>query len=92
MLETLQVIDRNDALARSRNLSPQSRLCFHQAESGSTMQELHAWLTRQFAERRVEPNSGLGGAISYLLQHWDTLTLFLRSPGRPWTTIPVSVP
>jgi len=31
----------------------------------------------------VEPNSSLGEAISYLLKHWEKLTLFLRQPGAP---------
>jgi hypothetical protein len=31
----------------------------------------------------VEPNSGLGKAIAYLLRHWEKLTLFLRVPGAP---------
>jgi hypothetical protein len=83
VLEALTVIYKNDALACKRKLSPQARLEFHQAESGSTMQELHAWLVRQFAERLVEPNSALGGAISYLLKHWEKLTLFLRRAGAP---------
>ncbi len=47
------------------------------------MEELHAWLARQFDEQRVEPNSALGGAISYLLKHWEKLTLFLRVAGAP---------
>ena len=34
-------------------------------------------------ERKVEPNSGLGQAISYLLKHWQKLTLFLEKPGVP---------
>jgi len=38
---------------------------------------------QQFAERKVEPNSGLGKAIQYLLNHWRKLTLFLREPGAP---------
>jgi len=83
VLEALAVIYRNDAIARKRNLSPAARLEFHQAESGPTMAELHAWLTRQFEERLVEPNSSLGGAIAYMLKHWEKLTLFLRVPGAP---------
>jgi hypothetical protein len=83
VLEALAVIYRNDALARERNLSPQERLHFHQAESGPTMEGLHAWLIRQFEERLVEPNSALGDAISYLLKYWEKLTLFLRVPGAP---------
>ena len=78
VLEALCVIYKNDAIARERNLSPDERLRFHQAESGPTMEELHAWLVRQFDQRRVEPNSSLGGAISYMLKHWERLTLFLR--------------
>ena len=35
------------------------------------------------AERRTEPNSGLGQAISYLPRHWQPLTLFLRKAGTP---------
>jgi hypothetical protein len=47
------------------------------------MQELRVWLEAQLAEKRVEPNSGLGRAIQYMLNHWEPLTLFLREPGAP---------
>jgi transposase len=83
VLETLSVIYRNDASAKQRHLSPEERLLFHQAESGPVMEELHVWLVQQFDERRVEPNSSLGGAISYMLKHWEKLTLFLRVAGAP---------
>jgi hypothetical protein len=83
VLECLAVIYRNDAIARERNLSPAARRHFHQTESSPTMDALHAWLIRQFEERLVEPNSSLGGAISYMLKHWERLTLFLRVPGAP---------
>jgi transposase len=83
VLESLSVVYRNDALAKERNLSPAERLLLHQADSGPVMEELHAWLGRQFAERRVEPNSALGGSITYMLRHWQALTLFLRVAGAP---------
>jgi len=83
VLEALAVIYRNDAIARKKNLSAAARLEFHQANSGPTMEELQVWLTRQFEERLVEPNSALGGAITYMLKHWEKLTLFLRKPGAP---------
>ena len=83
VLELLGVVYHNDAIARERNLSPEERLLFHQAQSGPTMKELHAWLVRQLDERQVEPNSALGKAIAYLLRHWEKLTLFLRVPGAP---------
>lgn len=66
-----------------RELSPEARLQFHQAQSGSTMAKLQACLARQFEARLVEPNSSLGRAISYMLKHWEKLTLFLRVPGAP---------
>jgi hypothetical protein len=47
------------------------------------MEKLHAWCEIQFEERKAEPNSSLGQAISYLLKHWDKLTLFLRKEGVP---------
>jgi transposase len=83
LLETLAVVYRNDASARERRLSPEARLEFHQAESGPTMQQLHEWLNRQFEEKLVEPNSALGKAIRYMLNHWKPLTLFLRQAGAP---------
>jgi len=47
------------------------------------LEELRDWMKAQFAERRVEPNSGLGKAFSYLLNHWTKLTLFLSQPDAP---------
>jgi hypothetical protein len=45
----------------------------------------------QAAERLVEPNSGLGKAISYPLNRWTRLTLFFKRPGSRWITIWPSV-
>jgi transposase len=83
LLETLAVVYRNDALAQQRKLSPEARLQFHQEASQPTMLELHAWLNQQMDDKLVEPNSALGGAIRYMLRHWEKLTLFLRQAGAP---------
>ena len=83
VLETLAGIYHNDELAREQGMSAEERLAFHQTCSGPVMEGLHAWLTAQFEEKKVEPNSGLGQAISYLLNHWIELTLFLRQPAAP---------
>ena len=83
LLESLAVVYHNDATARKQELSPEARLRFHQEASGPTMQELHTWLTEQLSEKRTEPNSALGQAITYMLRHWNELTLFLREPGAP---------
>ena len=79
MLERLGEVYRNDAAARNAGLTPEERLRFHQEHSQPIMDALHEWLEAQFAERKTEPNSGLGQAIRYLLRHWQPLTLFLRA-------------
>jgi len=79
----LASVYHNDALAREQKLSPEDRLRFHQERSGPIMQELQQWMKAQIAEHRIEPNSGLGKAFSYLLKHWKKLTLFLSQPGAP---------
>ena len=83
MLETLGGVYHNDAVSREQKLSPEDRLLFHQEHSGPLMTGLHEWMEAQLAEHKTEPNSGLGKAISYLLNHWSKLTLFLRQPGSP---------
>ncbi|MFV1968276.1 MAG: IS66 family transposase [Pirellulaceae bacterium] len=83
VLLALKVIYKNDEDARKQKLSPEERLKLHQAESRSTMDDLHSWLNRQLDERLVEPNSALGEAITYMLKHWTKLTLFLRKAGAP---------
>jgi hypothetical protein len=47
------------------------------------MDKLHGWMNMQFHEKKTEPNSGLGKAFSYMLKHWEPLTLFLRVEGAP---------
>ena len=83
VLETLGSVYHYDALAREQKLSPQERLRFHQEQSGPLMKGLHEWMEAQLAEHKTEPNSGLGKAISYLLNHWLKLTLFLSQAGAP---------
>ena len=83
VLEMLGQVYGHDAEARQRELNVTQRLRWHQQRSGPLMDQLHRWLEAQFPERKVEPNSGLGKAITYLLRHWRPLTLFLRQPGAP---------
>ena len=83
VLETFREIYGYDAVARKQGMSAEERLTFHQEHSKPVMDQMHAWLNTQFEERLVEPNCGLGQAISYLLNHWQKLTLFLEKPGVP---------
>ncbi len=83
MLETFGSVYHNDGLAREQKLSAEERLRFDQERSGPVLDKLQGWMKAQFAQHRVEPNSGLGKAFSYLLNHWSKLTLFLSQPGAP---------
>lgn len=47
------------------------------------MEDLKVWLDEQLDQNKVEPNSGLGQAISYMIKHWKELTAFLRVPNAP---------
>jgi transposase len=83
VIEAFQVIYHNDKVAREEGMSDQERLSYHQSQSKPTMDNLQAWLQRQFDDKLVEPNSALGEAIHYLLKRWDSLTLFLCKAGAP---------
>jgi transposase len=83
VLETLGGVWYHDELAREQKLSAEERLRFHQEHSGPLMKTLKQWMEAQLAERKVEPNSGLGKAIQYMLRQWMPLTLFLRQAGAP---------
>jgi transposase len=83
VLETLENVYENDAITKQQNMTPDQRLDYHQQKSKPLMENLNKWLSRQFDEKKVEPNSSLGQAISYMLNHWKQLTLFLRVPKAP---------
>ncbi len=83
VLEVLREVYHHDAIAAREAMSATERLQFHQAKSQPLMEELRGWMCAQIDERNVEPNSGLGQAISYMTKRWNKLTLFLRVAGAP---------
>jgi hypothetical protein len=83
VIESFKVIFHNDKVAREEAMSAEERLVYHQTHSKQTMDDLQAWLQRQFDDKLVEPNSALGDAINYLLKRWEPFTLFLRKAGAP---------
>jgi transposase len=83
VIEVLAKVYAEDAHCRKQNMSPEQRLAHHQASSGPPMLELHQWMNEQFDKRLVEPNSGLGKALRYMLKHWSKLTRFLHTAGAP---------
>jgi transposase len=79
----LAQIYAHDAHARDESMTPAQRLLYHQSHSDAPMQAMQQWMNDQFDKKQVEPNSALGGALRYMLKHWNALTLFLRVQGPP---------
>ena len=83
VIEMLAEVYCIDARTKEQKMSPDQRIVYHKKHSGPLMTELEAWLNRQTDENLVEPNSGLGKAITYMKNHWAKLTRFLEIPGAP---------
>ena len=83
ILNTVAEVYKYDTITNEQEMSPKARLQFHQTNSEPLMEKLHQWFEDQFEQKLIEPNSGLGEAISYMLTHWQALTLFLHQPGAP---------
>jgi transposase len=83
VVNALTLVFEHDEHARAKQMTGQERLTYHQRKSGPIMKKLKRWLEQQTVQRLVEPNSSLGKAIAYLLDHWETLTRFLHRLGAP---------
>ena len=64
-------------------LTEAQRFKRHKYESAPIMQALHKWLKDLMSSKSVEPNSGMGKAINYMLKRWKKFTLFTRKSGVP---------
>jgi transposase len=82
-ISLLAKVYEHDAKTKKEKMTAQERLEHHRVNSGPLMEDLRQWMNAQLDEKRVEPNSGLGKAFTYMLKHWEPLTLFLRVPGAP---------
>jgi hypothetical protein len=83
VIESIAQVYHIEHEIKEQNLSPAARLQVHQARSQPLLQELHLWMTQQLDQKKVEPNSGLGKAIQYMLKRWEPLTRFTKVPGAP---------
>ena len=83
VVNALKDVFDHEKYARVEQLTAQDRLAYHQRESGPIMERLKQWLGQQTAQRLVEPNSSVGKAIAYMVEHWETLTRFLHEAGAP---------
>ena len=83
VLSALRKVYRHDARARNETMTNTQRWRWHRRHSGPVTRRLKGWLRSKLRNHDVEPNSGLGQAMAYMLRHWKALTLFLRVPGAP---------
>lgn len=83
VIDYLAKVYKNEKDARNQKLTPAARLEFHKSKSKEVMDQLKEWLDLQFTQKKVEPNSSLGGAIKYMQKHWEKLTRFLSIENAP---------
>jgi hypothetical protein len=83
VLESLAQVYRLEAELKKHGVSAEQRLQAHQRESGPILDELHDWMDAALQNKIIEPNSGMGQALSYFLKYWSKLTLFLRQLDAP---------
>ncbi|MHB1334822.1 MAG: IS66 family transposase [Candidatus Humimicrobiaceae bacterium] len=83
VLKTLEKVYENDAFTKENNMDPEQRLKYHRENSTELMEDLKVWLVSQLEDKKIEPNSSLGQAISYMLKHYKGMTLFLHVAKAP---------
>ncbi len=82
VLEELAKVYHHDQISKDQKMTPTDRLKHHKLYSRPVMNDLKLWIEDQL-DGKVEPNSGLGGALKYLKKHWKALTLFLKDGKAP---------
>ena len=83
VINELALVYQNDAFTKESGMSGLERLGYHKMHTRKIMDRLKRWCNSKLEKKEVEPNSSLGKAITYLLNHWKPLTLFLRKEKAP---------
>jgi len=83
IVDVFSKIYENERITQKHEMSPDERLKFHKENSKPIMDDFFEWLNEKKDNDLVEPNSSLGKAISYTLNHWDNLTRFLHVEDAP---------
>lgn len=83
ILGVFKQVYKNDDVSKKQNMTDDERLDFHVEHSKPLLDDLSEWFDKQFEDKNIEPNSSLGGAINYMTERWEKLTLFLKVPGAP---------
>lgn len=80
-LKRIGVIYKNDDHCKSAGYTAEQRLLYHQEHSLPEIDKIYKRIGDLFTKKLVEPNSMLGKAMKYWLNHKDGLTRFLDVPG-----------
>lgn len=77
----LGLVYHNDDL--TSKMTALERLAYHKKESRPIMDELKTWCETSLDDKKVEPNSGMGGAMKYFIRHFDELVKFCEVERMP---------
>lgn len=83
ILKYIRGIYTNDRHTQQQEMTAIQRLDYHKYYSAPLLQSLKEYLDELLDDKQVEPNSHLGKAIKYTLNHWEGLTHFIRVAGAP---------
>ncbi len=81
IIDLIATVYQNEKHCKQEKLNDQERLKYHKKHSASVMDAMRVWFNNLLLYKKVEPNSRLGEAITYMLKRWHWLTQFLRVPG-----------
>jgi hypothetical protein len=74
---------RNDAHCRVESFTAAQRLVYHREHSLPLMEGMEKRARADFQSKAVEPNSTLGKAYSYFLNHYDRFIAFCHTENAP---------
>jgi transposase len=83
VIDLFKGVFNNERQVKKANLSDDERLRYHQKHSEPHMSAIKCFVEQQIKDKAVEPNSSLGKAYQYVINHWEKLTRFLNTPGAP---------
>lgn len=83
ILGYFSTIYKSEQYCNSQSLSDPERLSYHRQYSRPAMKSLYRCCLAKLTKKDIEPNSSLGKAIDYMINHRRALTRFLRIAGAP---------
>jgi transposase len=80
-ISRLGIVYHNDSL--TKKMTKKSRLEYHKKHSRPIMDELFDWCWQNIENKKVEPNSSMGKAMKYFINHFEELVKFTEVEGMP---------